>query len=67
MRPADLFRRTSFRLAHGGALFILVALVLATSIGYVVMRQHLLARQDDRVTEAEDRAGRHLLDQDGLE
>jgi signal transduction histidine kinase len=51
MRPADLFRRTSFRLALGVALFILVALVLASSIGYGVMRRHLLARQDDRVTE----------------
>ena len=51
MRPADLLRRTSFRLALGGALFILVALVLASSMGYFVMRQHLLTRQDDRVTE----------------
>ena len=51
MRPADLLRRTSFRLALGGALFILVTLVLASSIGYVEMRQHLLYRQDDRVTE----------------
>ena len=51
MRPADLLRHTAFRLALGVALFILVTLVLASGIGYVVMRQHLLARQDDRVTE----------------
>ena len=67
MGPVDLTCRTSFRLALGGALFILVALVLASSIGYVVRRQHLLARRDDRVIEVEDRAGRHLLDQDRLE
>jgi len=51
MRPADLLRRTAFRLALGVALFILVSLFVASSIGYVLMRQHLVARQDDRVTE----------------
>jgi signal transduction histidine kinase len=51
MRPAELLHRTAFRLALGVALFILVSLFLASSIGYLLMRQHLVARQDDRVTE----------------
>ena len=51
MRPADLLRRTSFRLALGMALFILAALILTSAIGYVLMRQQLMTRQDARVTE----------------
>ena len=51
MRPADLFRRTSFRLAFGMALLILTTLILASAVGYVLMRQQLTLRQDARVTE----------------
>ena len=51
MRPADLLRRTSFRLAFGIALFSLGALVLASGLGYALMRQQLMARQDARVIE----------------
>ena len=51
MRPADLMRRTAFRLALGVTLFVLTALVLASSIGYSLLQQQLIARQDARVTE----------------
>lgn len=51
MRPADLRRRTAFRLALGVTLFVLTALVLASTIGYSLLRQQLVARQDARVTE----------------
>ena len=51
MRPADLMRRTAFRLALGVTLFVLLALVLAGAIGYSLLRQQLVARQDARVTE----------------
>ena len=51
MRRADLWRRTSFRLALGIALFILVTLMLASAVGYGLMRQQLMVRQDARVTE----------------
>lgn len=51
MRPADLMRRTAFRLALGVTLFVLTALVLASAIGYSLLRQQLTARRDARVTE----------------
>ena len=51
MRPGDLMRRTAFRLALGITLFVLTALVLASAIGYSLLRQQLVARQDARVTE----------------
>ena len=51
MRPADLMRRTAFRLALGVTLFVLTALVLASTIGYSLLRQQLVARQDARITE----------------
>lgn len=51
MRPADLLRRTSFRLAFGMALLILTTLVMASAVGYALMRQQLTLRQDARVTE----------------
>jgi signal transduction histidine kinase len=51
MRPADLFRRTSFRLALGISVFILTVLILAGTVSYGVMRNQLLARQDARITE----------------
>ncbi len=51
MRPADLLRRTSFRLALGVALFILATLIIANAVGYGLMRGQLTARQDARITE----------------
>lgn len=51
MRPADLLRRTAFRLALGVTLFVLTSLVLAGAIGYSLLRSQLVARQDARVTE----------------
>ena len=51
MRPADLMRRTAFRLALGVTLFVLTALVLASTIGYSLLREQLVARQDARITE----------------
>ncbi len=51
MRPADLLRRTAFRLALGMMMFVLAALVLASTIGYSLLRQQLVIRQDARVTE----------------
>ena len=51
MRPADLWRRTSFRLALSTALFILASLIVASAVGYALMRQQLILRQDARVTE----------------
>lgn len=51
MRPADLMRRTAFRLALGITLFVLTSIVLASTIGYNLLRQQLVARQDARVTE----------------
>lgn len=51
MRPADLMRRTAFRLALGVTLFVLTALVLASTIGYNLLRSQLDARQNARITE----------------
>lgn len=51
MRPADLMRRTAFRLALGVTLFVLTSIVLASAIGYSLLRQQLVARQDARVIE----------------
>ena len=51
IRPADLMRRTAFRLALGVTLFVLTSLVLASAIGFTLLRQQLMARQDARVTE----------------
>lgn len=51
MRPADLLRRTAFRLALGVTFFVLTSLVLAGAIGYSLLRSQLVARQDARVTE----------------
>ncbi|MFZ1470905.1 MAG: HAMP domain-containing sensor histidine kinase [Paracoccaceae bacterium] len=51
MRPADLWRQSSFRLALGITLFTLATLVLAGSIGYGLMRGKLAERQDARITE----------------
>lgn len=51
MRPADLWRHSTFRLALGVALFILTVLILASGVGYGLMQRQLAARQDARVTE----------------
>jgi signal transduction histidine kinase len=51
MRPADLWRHSSFRLAVGATLFVLATLMLASGVGYGLMRSHLAERQDARVTE----------------
>lgn len=51
MRPADLWRHSSFRLALGVTLFILTTLILASGVGYGLMQGQLTARQDARVTE----------------
>ena len=51
MRRADLWRRTSFRLALGTALFILATLLAASAVGYALLRHQLMQRQDARVTE----------------
>ena len=51
MRPADLWRHSSFRLALGITLFTFATLMLAGSIGYGLMRSKLAERQDARITE----------------
>lgn len=51
MRPADLWRHSSFRLALGVTSFILTTLILASGVGYGVMQGQLAKRQDARVTE----------------
>lgn len=51
MRPADLLRRTSFRLVVGVALLTLSVLIVASAIGYHLMRGQLTQRQDARITE----------------
>jgi len=51
MRPADLWRHSSFRLALGVTLLVLTTLLLAGAVGYGLMRERLSARQDARVTE----------------
>lgn len=51
MRPADLLRQSSFRLALGVMLLVLATLMLAGGVGYGLMQSQLVARQDARVTE----------------
>ncbi len=51
MRPAELWRHNSFRLALGVTLFILATLMLASGIGYGLLHGQLTGRQDARVTE----------------
>ncbi|KQV44111.1 MULTISPECIES: HAMP domain-containing sensor histidine kinase [unclassified Rhizobium] len=51
MRPADLWRHSSFRLALGVTLLVLTTLILAGGVGYGLMRERLSTRQDARVTE----------------
>ncbi len=51
MRPADLFRHTSFRLAMMMTLLIVAMLLLAGGVGFGLMHAQLTSRQDARVTE----------------
>ena len=51
MRLADLFRRTSFRLAMTMTVAIVAVLLLAGGIGFGLMHAQLTSRQDARVTE----------------
>jgi signal transduction histidine kinase len=51
MRPAELWRHSSFRLALGVTLFSLATLMLASGIGYGLLHAQLTARQDARLTE----------------
>lgn len=51
MRPADLWRHSSFRLAMGVTLFLLVTLMFASGVGYGLMQSQLTSRQDARLTE----------------
>lgn len=51
MRPADLWRHSSFRLALGVTLAVLGALILAGAVGYAVLHRQLADRQDARLRE----------------
>jgi signal transduction histidine kinase len=51
MRPVELWRHSSFRLALGVTLFILATLMLASGFGYGLLHAQLAGRQDARVTE----------------
>lgn len=51
MRPADLWRRSSFRLAATITLCIIAALLLASGVGFGLLHAQLNSRQDARVTE----------------
>jgi len=51
MRPADLWRHSSFRLALGVTLAVLCALILAGAVGYTVLHRQLADRQDARLRE----------------
>lgn len=51
MRPADLWRHSSFRLALGVTLAVLGALILTGAVGYTVLHRQLADRQDARLRE----------------
>lgn len=51
MRPADLWRHSSFRLALGVTLAILGMLILVGTIGYAALQKQLADRQDARILE----------------
>lgn len=51
MRPADLWRHSSFRLALGVTLAVLGALILAGAVGYTALHRQLADRQDARLKE----------------
>lgn len=64
MRPADLLRQSSFRLALGVMLLVLTTLMLASGVGYGLMQSQLVARQDARVTEIFDAMELAILQDD---
>lgn len=51
MRPADLVRHSSFRIALMITLFIVTVLLLAGGVGFGLMHAQLTSRQDARVME----------------
>ena len=51
MRPADLWRHSSFRLALGVTLAVLGALIVGGAVGYNVLHRQLADRQDARLVE----------------
>lgn len=51
MRPADLWRHSSFRLALGVTLAVLGALIVVGAVGYTVLHRQLADRQDARLME----------------
>ena len=51
MRPVDLWRHSSFRLALGVTLSVLGALILVGAVGYTVLHRQLADRQDVRLME----------------
>ena len=51
MRPADLWRHSSFRLALGVTLAVLFALIVVGAVGYTVLHRQLADRQDARLME----------------
>jgi signal transduction histidine kinase len=51
MRPVDLWRHSSFRLALGVTLAVLGALILVGAVGYTVLHRQLADRQDARLME----------------
>ena len=51
MRPADLWRHSSFRLALGVTLAVLGALILVGAVGFTVLHRQLADRQDARLLE----------------
>lgn len=51
MRPADLWRHSSFRLALGVTLAVLGALIVVGAVGYSVLHRQLADRQDARLME----------------
>ena len=51
MRPADLWRHSSFRLALGVTLAVLGALIMVGAVGYTVLHRQLADRQDARLME----------------
>ena len=51
MRPAELWRHSSFRLALGVTLAVLGALILVGAVGYTALHRQLADRQDARLME----------------
>ena len=51
MRPADLWRHSSFRLALGVTLAVLGALIVVAAVGFTVLHRQLADRQDARLME----------------